>query len=78
MTGVGETFGAIGLATIFSTCVECFGYFRAAQRMEKDCDILLVKIDIEKTRLLVWGQTVSLLNTSTHQQSSALNHRGCP
>ena len=74
MAGVGEAQGAIGLAALFSTCVECFGYFRASQRMEKDCDILLVKLDIEKTRLLVWGKTVGLLDPSIHHRSSVLSN----
>ena len=61
MAGIGEALGAVGLAALFSTCVECFGYFRAAQTMERDSDILLVKLDIEKTRLLIWGDKVQIL-----------------
>jgi Prion-inhibition and propagation len=72
MAGVGEALGAISLGALFSTCVECFSYFRASQRMEKDCDILLVKLDIEKTRLLVWGNTVGLLDIPTHGRNSIL------
>jgi hypothetical protein len=62
MAGVGEALGAIGLAALFSTCVECFGYFKASQRMEKDLDVLLVKLDIEKTRLLIWGNRIGILD----------------
>ncbi|KAK3369552.1 prion-inhibition and propagation-domain-containing protein [Lasiosphaeria ovina] len=60
-----EVLSVIGLAALFSTCVESFGYFKAAQRMEKDCDILLVKLDIEKTRLLVWGSTIDVFDSGT-------------
>ncbi|KAH0562496.1 hypothetical protein GP486_002817 [Trichoglossum hirsutum] len=41
-------------------------------RMEKDCDILLVKLDIEKTRLLIWGNTVGLFNIPTQGRNSIL------
>jgi hypothetical protein len=74
MAGVGEALGAIGLGALFSTCIECFSYFRASQRMEKDCDILLVKLDIEKTRLLVWGTTVGLLDSPARRRNPILEN----
>lgn len=40
--------------------------------MEKDCDILLVKLDIEKTRLLVWGSSVGMLDALTELRHSSL------
>jgi hypothetical protein len=77
MAGVGEVLGAIGLAALFSSCVDCFGYFKASQRMERDSQILLVKLDIEKTRLLVWGNAVGIFDaTSSHSgpaQNSIIN-----
>ena len=75
MAGVGEVLGALGLAALFSTCIECFGYFKSSQRMEKDSDILLVKLDIEKTRLLVWGDAVGIFETtsSSPAQNSIIN-----
>ena len=72
MAGVGEALGVIGLVSLFSTCVECFGYFRASQRMERDCDILMVKLDIEKTRLLVWGTTIGLFNNDAVQSRNTV------
>jgi hypothetical protein len=74
MAGVGEALGVIGLGTLFSTCVECFAYFKASQRMEKDCDILLVKLDIERNRLLVWGNMVGLLDTPNQRRSSGFEN----
>jgi hypothetical protein len=64
----------ISLAGLFSTCVECFGYFKASQRLEEDCNILLVKLDIEKTRLLIWGNTAGILDTDSRRQSPALEN----
>jgi hypothetical protein len=40
---------------------KCFGYFKAAQSLTEDLKILLVKLDIEKTRLLIWGNAVGIL-----------------
>ncbi|KAK0737856.1 prion-inhibition and propagation-domain-containing protein [Schizothecium vesticola] len=75
MAGVGEAVGVIGLAALFSTCVECFGYFKASQRIDKDSEILLVKLDIEKARLLFWGGAVRIFetNSSTPYQNSILH-----
>jgi hypothetical protein len=39
---------------------KCFGYFKAAQRLAEDLNILLVKLDIEKTRLLNWGNAAGI------------------
>jgi len=40
---------------------KCFGYFKAVQRLTEDLNILLFKLDIEKTRLLIWGNAVGIL-----------------
>ena len=64
MAGVGGVLGAVGLAALFSTCVDCFGYFKASQNRERDYDILMVKLDVEKFRLLHWGSTVGLLDST--------------
>jgi Prion-inhibition and propagation len=57
------TMGAVALAGLFSTCVECFDYFIAAKSFREDLEILLVKLDLEKTRLLIWGNSVGVLRT---------------
>ena len=55
------TIGAIALASLFSTCIDCFDYFKSAQDFSHDSRLLLVKLDLEKTRLLVWGNVVGIL-----------------
>ena len=40
--------------------------------MEKDCNILLIKLDIEKTRLLIWGSSVGMLDALTELRNSSL------
>ena len=61
----------IGLASLFSTCIECFDYYKSAQSFENDIQIILVKLDIEKTRLLIWGNAVGILQASIQEGRSA-------
>jgi hypothetical protein len=58
---VSLTIGAVALASLFSTCIECFDYFKAGQSLEEDLEIFLVKLDLEKTLLLIWGSAVGVL-----------------
>lgn len=53
--------GVVALASLFSTCVQCFELFKAAGSLEEDFEILLIKLDLEKTRLLIWGNVVGIL-----------------
>lgn len=59
MEGVGL---ALALASLFSTCVECFGYIEAGRSYGRDQEILLAKLDVEKTLLLQWGDRVGILS----------------
>lgn len=63
---------SIGIASLFSTCVECFDYFKAAQSLAEDLKILLVKLDIEKTRLLIWGNAVGILKVDENARAAGL------
>ena len=62
----------IGIASLFSTCIECFEYFKAAQSLGDDLKILLVKLDIEKTRLLIWGNAVGILRVDDSERAPDL------
>jgi hypothetical protein len=56
----GLVLGAVGLAALFSTCVECFDYVHTAKSYEKDRNILHARLQIEKVRLWWWGQVLGL------------------
>jgi hypothetical protein len=43
----------VGLAGLFSACVDAFGYFKLAQHANEAIEVVLLKLDIEKTRLLI-------------------------
>ena len=49
-----------GIATLFTSCIECFEYFKAASDLRRSYEILLVKLEIQKERLLVWGDVVGI------------------
>ena len=60
-TKIGMTTSALAIASLFSTCIQCFDYFKATQFLEHDSDVLLVNLDIERTRLLIWGDDFGIL-----------------
>lgn len=70
MSGLEVPAFLIGVAGLFSSCVDAFTYFKTAQRADEDVEILLLKLDIERTRLLVWGNEIGMFTVS--QQHSKL------
>lgn len=71
--GIGLATGAITLASLFTSCVECFHYFKSAQHCPEEAERLLVKLDCEKARLLTWGNTVGILHTRNEGRFSQLD-----
>lgn len=63
---IGLAASAVTLAALFSNCIDCFSYFKAAQNCSAEAETLLLKLDCEKARLLVWANTVGILRTD-HQ-----------
>lgn len=55
------TVGILSLAVIFHTCVDAFAYIRAGKSLERELEILLIKLEIEKT---VWFHGEMLLVSS--------------
>lgn len=55
------TIGAVALASLFSLCVQCFDLIDVASNLGIDYEILLVKLSIEKRRLMIWGEAVGIL-----------------
>jgi len=65
--------GAIALASLFSTCLECFDYFKAAQSFSGDLEILVNKLDCQKERLLTWGELVGISKTAEEGRNAELD-----
>ena len=53
---------SIGIAALFTTCIQCFEYFKAATSVRKDFDILLLRLELEQERLLIWGEGIGIGN----------------
>jgi hypothetical protein len=44
---VGLTIGALGLASLFGICVECFGYVDGGRSDGRDLEILIAKLEVD-------------------------------
>jgi len=51
---------SIGIAALFTTCIQCFEYFKAATTVREEFDILLLKLELEQERLLIWGEDIGI------------------
>ena len=71
-----RTMDAIGAAasliTLFTTCIQCFEYFQAARSFHESYDLLLVKLDVEKTKLLAWGDAMGILDPNNEDGVSKI------
>ena len=63
---------AVSLASLCSSCIECFEYIHVGQSFPVESEILLEKLDIEKTRLLVWGEAMELFQLSSLVSTNSL------
>ena len=57
---------SIGVATLLTTCIECFEYFKAARGFEQHLEVLLVKLEHQQWRLLVWSDLAVVYNREQH------------
>ncbi len=64
----------IGVAGIFTSCIDAFNYFKFYQGATRDIEVVLLKLDIEKARLLIWGENVGIL--SANPRGSPLLNQG--
>ena len=61
MEAAGIVFGATGFAAaLFSASVDCFKFVDSCRAHGRDYEMVLTKLDIEKARLLHWGDGVGL------------------
>lgn len=66
-----ESFGlTLSIAGLFTTCITCFEVFQRAKDYDEDVEILLTKLDLEKARLLIWGNKVGILKETLNEGRS--------
>ncbi|KAJ5151340.1 uncharacterized protein N7482_010592 [Penicillium canariense] len=52
--------GVVGLAALFSTCIETLDTLSSAARYSVNREILQTKIEVERLRLMVWGESAGI------------------
>jgi tetratricopeptide (TPR) repeat protein len=57
---VGATLGVLGVAGLFTVCVDCFDYIKASRSVGKSFAIRETQLDALRMRLFAWGHTVRL------------------
>jgi len=68
MEAAGLALGIVALAGLFSTCIELFDIIDTSQNYHTDSGILLTRFEVEKTRFLIWGKAVGILEPfDTHR-----------
>jgi hypothetical protein len=60
----------LAVLPIFSLCLEYFEYFKTAQSLSADCQILLLKLDFEHERFIIWGEKHGIGNDTNGTQDS--------
>jgi ribosomal protein S16 len=61
MEPVSFTIGAVALAGLFSLCIQCFDLIEIGRKTSVYYKILVVKLSLEKRRLMVWSEAVGIL-----------------
>lgn len=69
---VSLTIGAVALASLFTTCVQCWDYIDAARSHGRDFELLATKLEMEKTRFLIWGDVMGLLKVDGQRYDKSL------
>lgn len=52
--------GAVGIATAFTACVDCFGYVQLGRHFGRDFQTDLLSLSCARLRLTHWGQAVNV------------------
>ncbi|KAL1914536.1 uncharacterized protein VTP21DRAFT_8161 [Calcarisporiella thermophila] len=67
METAGFVFSAISMVTLWNNCVQAFDIIVQSRHYGMDYEIARVKLEVERTRLLTWGETVGLSNVQLGQ-----------
>ena len=57
----GLALGAVSVAALFTTCIECFDIIIAARDFSIDYELSVTELDVERLRFLLWGESVGLV-----------------
>lgn len=72
-----ELLGAIAsgvtLAALFKACIEAFDLIQTSRQQEVDFKKLKLRLNIEKCRLYIWGESMGLTNTAEADQERPID-----
>ena len=71
MEVAGLVVGTVALASLFSTCVECWDYFDSVRSYGREYELLATKLEVERTRFMIWGDLIGLLNSDDNGRALA-------
>lgn len=61
MEVTGLAVGTLGLASLFKTCLDLYDAFDCGSRHGVEYEILAVKVEVEKLRLALWGESMGFV-----------------
>lgn len=64
----GLVIGSTSLATLFTTCVDCFEYVQLGRHFGKDFQTAVLKLDLIKLRLSRWASAVNDSLITVHSE----------
>src|SRR2546421_4016159 len=64
MEPVGLTMGVVGLAALFSACMECFDYVQLGRAFGSDYGKCLLRLDAAKVSFSRWGEATGIASAS--------------
>ncbi|KAK4212181.1 prion-inhibition and propagation-domain-containing protein [Rhypophila decipiens] len=53
----------LSILPIFKVCLDYFDYFKTVRSLHLDCQILLLKLDFEHERMIIWGEKHGVFST---------------
>jgi hypothetical protein len=62
---------SITLAALFKSCIDAFDLIQTGHNQELDLMKLVLQLNIEKCRLLTWGESMDLTSTSDEAEPTA-------
>ncbi|KAM7192420.1 Prion-inhibition and propagation domain containing protein [Naviculisporaceae sp. PSN 640] len=60
LEAAGLAIGVVGIASLFTSCIEAFDIVVRAREFGRDFDLLCTQLSLQRVRLLLWGETIGL------------------
>ena len=75
MEAGGVALATVGLAGLFSTCIDCFKTVESCKTFSQEYLVLFVQLDVDKASLLQWSEGVGLFSLDLRSQPPELKEK---